>query len=52
MGVRKGTEITLLALKVLELSFEQQEVTMIRTEKNSFNEKFLFFAFCRILKSI
>lgn len=31
--VRKGAEITLPALKVLEMSFEQQEVTMIRTEK-------------------
>ena len=49
MGVRKGAEITPLALKVLEMSFEQQEVTMIWAEKNSFlKNKFVF----RVLSDI
>ena len=49
MGVRKGTEITLLALKILKMSFEQQEVTMIWAEKNSFlKNKFVF----RVLSDI
>ena len=43
MGVQKEAEITLLALKILEMSFEQQEVTMIWAEKNSFlKNKFVF----------
>jgi hypothetical protein len=37
--VQKEAEITLMALKVLEMSFEQQEVTLIWAEKKFFFEK-------------
>ena len=49
LGGAEGAEITLLALKVLEMSFEQQEVTMIWAEKNSYlKNKFVF----RVLSDI
>ena len=48
-GGAEGAEITLPVLKVLEMSFEQQEVTMIWAEKNSFlKNKFVF----RVLSDI